>query len=297
MKILVTGAAGFIASHLVHTLIAKGHTVYGVDNMSNGKFKNIEGCFSSGNFVFLEDDFTKALGQIDYVDVVVHLAAVGSVPRSIAHPDITFDNNVNKFHQLLCSMKGFSCKRLIYASSSSVTGGGSSEILYSPKSPYALSKLVNEWYVNQFSMHYGLECTGLRFFNVYGKNQRADSPYSAVIPKILCGDPIKIHAPGTQSRDFTYVKDVCSAIETVMHTKATGIYDVGYGDSRSLYELIQVLKRLMPERKFEFEMIPARPGDVLESKSFNQPLKELGWRPLYSLEQGLNDMLYGGDEK
>lgn len=285
MKILLTGAAGFIGSHLASTLLKEGHTVFGVDNLSNGRFENVVSLFSSGCFVFIEDDFTDALDQIEHVDAVVHLAAVGSVPRSIATPELTFDHNVAKFHKLLVAMKNSSCRRLVYASSSSVSG---------MKSPYAVSKLINELYVEQFSTHYGLECTGLRFFNVYGARQRADSPYAAVIPKLLSGDPIKIHAPGTQARDFTYVKDVCTAVVTALNTGATGVFDVGYGESRNLYELIETLRHLMPERRFDFEIVEPRPGDVMESKSKNQPLKDKGWTPLYNLEAGLNDMLYGG---
>lgn len=287
MKILVTGAAGFIGSHLVHALLGQDHTVFGVDNLSNGRFENIAGFFKSGNFVFIEDDFTNIFTELDHMDAVIHLAAVGSVPRSIQEPHVTFEHNVAKFHALLVAMLKTQCKRLVYASSSSVYGN---------KSPYALSKKTNEAYAEQFTNHFGLQCTGLRFFNVYGKNQRPDSPYAALIPKILSGDPIRIHAPGTQSRDFTYVEDVCSAVLTVLETRSPGVYDVGYGESRNIYELLEILKRLLPERRFDFEIIEPRAGDVLESKSNNFDLKQLGWKPLFNLEAGLKDMLYGSDK-
>ncbi len=293
-KVLVTGVSGFIGSHLAHALLANGHTVYGVDNLSNGKFSNIEGCFNSGDFVFVEDDFTKILPQIDNVDIVIHLAAVGSVPRSIAQPELTFEHNVHKFHQLLVSLKESNCRRLIYASSSSVLGGGNKP---NPLSPYALSKFTNELYAQQFFDTFGIHSTGLRFFNVYGARQRADSPYAAVIPKMIHDEEIKINAPGTQSRDFTYVKDVVSAILSVMELRHQGpenVFDVGFGESRNLYELLGVLKRLLPERKFNYELIEARAGDVMHSLCNNTPLKEAtGWRPKYDLETGLSDMLYG----
>lgn len=298
MKILLTGVAGFISSHLAHELLSRGHIVYGIDNMSNGKFSNIERCFNSGNFVFLEEDFTKLLDQIEYVDQVIHLAAVGSVPRSVANPEVTFEHNVIKFHQLLCSMKDSSCKKLIYASSSSVLGGGKDP---NPLSPYALSKFTNELYAKQFAHTYGLHTVGMRFFNVYGKNQREDSPYAAVIPRMLHDAKIKINAPGTQSRDFTYIKDVVSAIIAVMesrHIGPTETFDVGFGESRNLYELLNILKRLLPERRFDFEIVDARPGDVHTSLCDNSPLRTAtGWAPQYDLETGLNDMLYGEGNK
>lgn len=293
MKILVTGSAGFIGSHITHRLLTEGHQVFGVDNLSNGKFENIDKAFGSGNFVFLEQDFVEALPQLNDFEAVIHLAALGSVPRSIENPGATFSENVSKFHQLLCAMKDSTCKRLIYASSSSVLGGTS---VANPRSPYAVSKYMNELYAEQFSAYYGIQTIGLRFFNVYGPNQRHDSPYAAVIPRLLFDDHIKIHAPGTQSRAFTYVKDVVSAIMAVLNGPPINskVYNVGHHESRNLYELVNVLRRLLPERKFDFEVIAERPGDVLVSLCDNSELKkDTGWSPAFDLEQGLTDMLFG----
>lgn len=296
-KYLVTGAAGFIGSHLVDRLVKDGHQVYGVDNLSNGQFANMKDAFSCGNFVFLEDDFVNCLDQVDEVDAVFHLAAVGSVPRSIETPEVTFNNNVEKFHELLCFMRYSKCKRLIYASSSSVLGGGSSQP--NPLSPYALSKWMNELYADQYSKHFGINSTGLRFFNVYGPRQRHDSPYAAVIPRLINDENIKLHAPGTQSRDFTYVKDVVDALVSVQgmkgFQKSCGkVYNVGCGDSRNLFEVVETLRRLLPERKWDVEIIDPRPGDVLFSCCDNRALiEDTGWRPKFSLEEGLKDMIYG----
>lgn len=294
MKLLVNGAAGFIGSHLVDRLVLDGHQVYGIDDMSNGVFSNMSTAFKCGNFVFLEDDFTNALDQISEVDAVFHLAATGSVPRSIDKPDVTFRNNVEKFHDLLCYMRHAKCKRLIYASSSSVLGGGSKDA--NPQSPYALSKQLNELYAAQFKKHYGVQPTGMRFYNVYGPRQRADITYAALIPKLLQGDTIRLHAPGTQSRDFTYVKDVVDALIRVLERPNlnSDVYNVGYGESRNLFEVVETLRRLLPERKFDIEIIESRPGDVLFSYCDNRPLKQdTGWQPQFSLEEGLQDMIYG----
>lgn len=294
MKLLVTGCAGFIGSHLVDRLVQDGHQVFGVDNMSNGLFANMKDAFNCGNFVFLESDFVEALAQVQDIDAIFHLAAVGSVPRSIDDPYTTFRHNVKSFHDLLCWMKTNGCRRLIYASSSSVFGGGSQGV-FNPQSPYALSKMIDELYADQFTRHYGIVTTGLRFFNVYGRRQRADSPYAAVIPRILADDKVRLHAPGRQSRDFTYVKDVVEALVRVLELHPPlPSYNVGYGESRNLFELVEILRRLLPERKFEIEIIDPRPGDVLFSYCDNRQLKlDTGWEPRFSLEEGLADMLHG----
>lgn len=293
MKFLVTGAAGFIGSHLVDRLLLDEHQVIGVDNMSNGNFDNIAGAFKCGNFVFLEDDFVNALDQVEDVDCVFHLAATGSVPRSLDNPALTFKNNLEKFHDLLCFLRNSSCRHMVYASSSSVYGGGS--LGPNPQSPYALSKWANELYAAQFRKHFKLNLTGLRFFNVYGPRQRHDSPYAAVIPRFIHDEQVKINAPGRQSRDFTYVKDVVEAL--VMATKTTlpnPVYDIGFGQSRSLFELVDILRRLLPDRKWEIEITDPRPGDVLFSNCTNQSFtNDTGWVPKYSLEEGLKDMIHG----
>ncbi len=293
MKLLVTGCAGFIGSHLCDRLVKDGHQVFGVDNMANGSFANIQALFSCGNFVFLEDDFVNAFDQVDQVDAVFHLAATGSVPRSIENPALTFKNNVEKFHDLLCFMRTTTSRRLIYASSSSVYGGGSQGP--NPQSPYALSKWIDELYAEQFRKHYGVISTGLRFYNVYGPRQRHDSPYAAVIPRIINDPKVKLHAPGRQSRDFTYVKDVVDAMIRVFENPPPlPVYDVGFGESRSLFEVVEAVRRLLPERKFEIEIIDPRPGDVLFSYCDSRPLrKDTGWDPKFSLEDGLKDMIHG----
>lgn len=292
MKILITGAAGFIGSHTVDKLLASGHSVTGIDNMSNGKFSNIEAALKNNRFSFIEGDVSHIFNDLDQFDLVVHLAALGSVPRSTEHPQATFEHNVVKFHQLLCALRSSHCNRLIYASSSSVLGGAFSPL---PQSNYAVSKYVNELYAEQFSKFYKLQLIGLRFFNVYGPRQRSDSPYSAVIPKLLNDPKIYIHRPGTQSRDFTYVKDVTQAIDRLAYRGDLNskVYDLGYGQARGLYELIDALRRLLPERVFQYTMLPPRPGDVLFSQAVNTPLKtDTGWTPEFDLEAGLSDMLF-----
>lgn len=293
MKILVTGAAGFIGAHTVDRLLKAGHKVTGIDDMSNGRFENLESALEQKNFSFIESDVSYLTNDLDHFDLVVHLAATGSVPRSIEYPQLTFKNNVEKFHELLCGLRASNCRRLIYASSSSVLGGTFAPL---PQSNYAVSKYINELYAEQFSKHYKLQCIGLRFFNVYGPRQRHDSPYSAVIPRLIHDPKIFIHRPGTQTRDFTYVKDVTKAIEllALRGDLDSKVYDLGYGHSRNLYEVIDVLRRLLPERLFQYVMLPPRPGDVPFSQSVNRQLKEdTGWYPEFDLETGLNDMLFG----
>jgi UDP-N-acetylglucosamine 4-epimerase len=291
MKILVTGAAGFIGSHLVDRLLREGHQVYGVDDLSNGRIENLAKAMEDKSFVFIEDKFSACIDQIWETDLVFHLAATGSVPRSIDFPHLTFDNNVQGFHDLLLALRVSPQKRIVYASSSSVYGGGSQHP--NPQSPYALSKLANELYAAQYSKQYGIHATGLRFFNVYGPRQRADTEYSAFIPRVLNGEVIKINSPGTQRRDFTYVSDVVDALMLSMNDpERCAVYDVGYGEPRGIMDVVECLRRMLPERTFNIEIIERRPGDVLFSRCDNAKIKtKLGWTPRYSLEDGLKEML------
>ena len=230
MNILVTGAAGFIGSNLSESLIQKNHQVSGIDNFLTGKFENLSNIINSNKFKFIEGDitdFNTCLEITKNIDVVIHQAALGSVPRSIKTPLDTNQNNVNGFLNMIESSRLNNIEKFIYASSSSVYGDSESlpkiqSLIGKPLSPYAVTKYVNELYAEVYFKTYGLKTIGLRYFNVFGKHQDPNGQYAAVIPKFiksfLGGNSPTINGDGSYSRDFTYIKNVIKmnhlAIET-----------------------------------------------------------------------------------
>lgn len=274
MKILVTGCFGFIGSNLITHLLNNGHEVVGFDNLVNPSIKPTDRIKSKvgknwQNFRFYQVDIRefntmKSLAVNERPEYLVHLAALGSVPRSFQNPSEVMDVNVKGFTNVMMLSTMLECKRIVFASSSSVYGDSNTrheESVGNPLSPYALSKRQNEQFAEVWCKNLKLSYTGLRFFNVYGEGQLVDSPYSAVIPRFINQSEITIFGDGSTVRDFTHVDDVCEAIELALTSKENNqIYNVCTGNGTTLKKLAQ----LCGNNK-EIKHIESRPMDIKES--------------------------------
>ncbi len=260
MTILVTGALGFIGSNLTINLLQQGHKVIGFDNFANISINPTDRIKAQAgknweNFKFYRcdvRDLTQMLSICanESIDAIVHLAAIGSVPRSFDSPIATVHTNEMGFVSVCELAMNLNVKRLVFASSSSVYGDSNSQIRKEgeegrPLSPYALSKLMNEAFANIWLRAAGINFVGLRFFNVYGPGQLPDSVYSAVIPKFINEKNPQVYGDGKTIRDFTYVGDVCLAIRAALIATQTksAIVNVGTGIGTSLNHLLDLLQK------------------------------------------------------
>lgn len=316
---LVTGVAGFIGSNLAEALLKLNQKVISLDNFATGHRYNLEHIKNSvtsdewENFTFIEGDITDYDTCIEItkgVDVVLHQAALGSVPRSIDNPVVSNNANVTGFLNMLTAAKDNGVERFVYASSSSVYGD-SQEL---PKvesrtgnllSPYAITKAVNELYMGVFYKVYGFESIGLRYFNVFGKRQDPNGAYAAVMPKwigqILNGEDVYINGDGETSRDFTYIDNVVQAnIMAGMTTNPDAFakaYNTAAGGRETLNNLYRAIANGLKERLPELEIKEPiyrdfRPGDIRHSNANIDQAKELlGYEPTHTLEEGLKESL------
>lgn len=307
--ILVTGGAGFIGSNIIEYLLKKNNRITCLDNFTTGKRENIENFLSNPHFKFIEGDITN-LNDCDLacqgVDIILHQAALGSVPRSIENPLKTNDININGFLNILWSAKKNNIKRIVYAASSS-TYGDSKKLpkieneIGSPLSPYAVTKYVNELYAGVFSNLYGLELIGLRYFNVFGRKQDPNGAYAAAIPKFIKAfinhDSPIIHGDGSQSRDFTYIDNVIQANElaatTTNKNALNQVYNVACGEQSFLNDLVEELKSLLSEfdseiKNVEIQYGSERIGDIKHSLASIKKAEEfLQYQPSHNVKQGL----------
>lgn len=305
-RFLVTGGGGFIGSNLVEELLRRGYRVRVLDNFSTGKIENIEEFLNNENFQLVEGDIRdleKCRECCEGIDFVLHQAAWGSVPRSIKEPLLYEDINIKGTLNVFKAALDNKVKRVVYASSSSVYGN--STII--PKkegeeggvlSPYALTKRVNEEYGRLFYELYGLETIGLRYFNVFGKNQDAHSSYAAVIPKFITAlwkneSPI-IYGHGNQYRDFTAVENVIQANikATIAPSSACGkAFNIACGYEISINELLKSISLIM-DKPFNPIYEAERQGDVLYSKGdIHKALKYIGYEPLVDVSTGLKSTI------
>lgn len=296
---LVTGGMGFIGSHLVRSLVARGDQVRVLDNLSTGKARNLEGLSHRIEFIQgdLRDEAVVAQA-VDGIEVVFHEAALASVPRSVAFPLDSHAHCVTGTLVLLNAARQAKVRRVVYAGSSSAYGNlpfsSKRECDFpTPLSPYAAAKLAGEFYCQAFFQTYGLETVCLRYFNVFGPRQDPSSPYSAVIPlfiaKLIQGDRPIIFGDGFQSRDFTYVENVVDAnLKAAVAPGAAGMtFNVGTGRSVSLLDVLEHLQRML-RTNIPPQMEPPRIGDVRDSLAdISRAEKVLGYSPQVGLEEGL----------
>jgi UDP-glucose 4-epimerase len=282
MRVLITGGAGFVGSNLVEGALKAGWRVTVLDNLSTGHAANLDGF----DVRFLNGSVTcpaNVEAALDGVNVVVHLAALGSVPRSLANPMATHEANATGTLTVLECARRARVEQVIYSSSSSVYGSnpalpkGEREWVR-PMSPYAVSKLAAEQYVLAYQQSFGLRTLAFRFFNVYGPRQRAGHSYAAVIPvfldALLRGEPLPVNGDGTNSRDFTFVGTVCDVLLAAMSRQVTHPEPVNlaFGTNSTLVELIKLIEDvsgLAPQIEYR----DPRPGDVPHSQADNAVLR------------------------
>jgi nucleoside-diphosphate-sugar epimerase len=299
-KVVVTGGAGFIGSHIVEELVKTGeYEVIAIDDLSTGNKKNLTPFLKK--ITFVEGSILDmALLQKAFKDVeyVFHQAALPSVPKSIEQPIETNMANVQGMLNVLVAAKERGVKRVVYASSSSVYGD--SPVLpkvetmpYNPLSPYAAQKMMNEYYGKLFHKLFGLETVGLRYFNVFGPRQSPESKYAAVIPlfikKILQNESPVINGDGSTTRDFTYVKNVVQAnLRAALAKNVAGeVFNIALGDSVSLNELVTKINSEL-KMKVKPQYIAKRQGDIDHSKAdITKAVTKLQFKPEYSFDAGL----------
>ncbi|MCQ8893256.1 MAG: SDR family oxidoreductase [Methanolinea sp.] len=303
MNYVVTGGAGFIGSHIIEYLVDHGHDVTVVDNLFSGKKENIRHLLDHPRFHFVQGSITDS-GLLDdtfrNADGIFHQAAIPSVPRSIRDPVATNEVNVNGTLAVLMVAKKCGVRKVVYASSSSVYGDTPTlpkveTMTPHPKSPYAVSKLAGEYYCRVFSEVYGLKTVALRYFNVFGPRQDPESQYAAVIPRfitrVLAGQPPIIYGDGTQTRDFTYVKDVVQANVKAMESTADGVFNVAYNQRISILSLVDIIAEetgMKVSPVFE----PPRPGDIHDSQAdITAAQKAFGYAPDYTVRSGLKETI------
>lgn len=324
MKILITGGAGFIGSNLCEHFVRKGYDVTCLDNLSTGFMHNIEPLKAHQNFHFIEGDIRSldtCREAVKGCEVVLHEAALGSVPRSINDPINTNANNIDGFLNMLVAARDEGVKRFVYAASSS-TYGDSKELpkiehnIGRPLSPYAITKFVNELYATVFSSLYGLDAIGLRYFNVFGRRQDPNGSYAAVIPlwvkALIHHESPFINGDGSYSRDFTYIDNVIQANELAatlpketiaersslynMNLPANApldmVFNVAYGGNTTLLELFECLRVNLAKYDAEIAKIEPtfrsnRPGDIPHSQaSILKAQKVLGYQPKFDARSG-----------
>ena len=299
MNYLVTGGAGFIGSNICRTLVRQGFSVRVVDNLLTGKKSNLADILNKIDFI--EGDIGNrdvAKKAVDGMDVVLHQAALPSVPLSVDNPQDTHRHCVDATFTLLVAARDAKIKRFVYAASSSAYGDSPTlpkveTMLPNPLSPYAAAKLFGEYYCSVFSTVYGLETISLRYFNVFGPYQNPASQYAAAIPafvtKIMADTPPTIYGDGEQSRDFTYVDNVVHAnLLAAKAPKTAGqAINIACGDCITINDIIRQINRILG-KDIQPKYVPPRLGDVRHSLASIEKAKELiGFQPAVSFKDGL----------
>ncbi|TYB79037.1 SDR family oxidoreductase [Bizionia myxarmorum] len=320
-KVLVTGGAGFIGSNLCEALLQIGANVTCLDNFATGHHHNITPFLENKNFTLIEGDIRNletCNNACANQDFVLHQAALGSVPRSIADPITTNDVNVGGFLNMLVAARDNNVQRFIYAASSSTYGDSEAlpkveDTIGKPLSPYAITKYVNELYAENFFTTYGLNTIGLRYFNVFGRRQDPNGAYAAVIPLFVKQfmkheNPI-INGDGTYSRDFTYIDNVVQmnlrAITTENKAALNQVYNTAVGDRTNLVQLTDLLKKHLSKHDSKIADVnivhgPNRQGDIPHSLASVEKAKRLlDYQPSHTIDTGIQEAVewYWGNLK
>lgn len=297
MKVVVTGGAGFIGSHIVERWVDEGAEVHIIDNLRSGFRKNIQEFssiyFHKGSITDKELVFN-VLRETDYVH---HLAAMVSVPESVENPSECVDININGLLNILSASNKYGIKKVVFSSSAAVYGDlpGLPKKIDSPvfpKSPYGITKLDGEFYLNMFSEQYGLNTVSLRYFNVFGSKQNPLSQYAAAVPifieRALKNVPIVIYGDGDQTRDFIYVKDVVEAnFIAATNKNVNGVFNIAFGEKITINDLAKKIISLTSS-KSEIIYEKERKGDIKHSfAAIKETEEHLGFFPKHSLEEGL----------
>ncbi|MCE5345949.1 MAG: SDR family oxidoreductase [Bacteroidales bacterium] len=317
-KVLVTGGAGFIGSNLCEDLLKHDNYVVCLDNFSTGHFHNIKSFIDNKNFRLIVGDIrnlSDCKKAVEGVDIVLHEAALGSVPRSINDPVTTNEVNVCGFLNMLVAVRDAKVKRMVYAASSSTYGDSENlpkveDIIGKPLSPYAVTKYTDELYAHVFALNYGLDTVGLRYFNVYGRRQDPNGAYAAVIPKftmlLMQHQSPLINGDGTNSRDFTYIDNVIQMNHLAdgwqrtdpvsgLLSPVSAIFNTAVGERNDLNMMVKYLKQYLSEydpeiANIEIKYGPNRKGDIPHSlASIKKAETVLGYKPSHNLEKGLKE--------
>jgi UDP-glucose 4-epimerase len=302
MKILITGGAGFIGSHLAEHLLAAGNDVRVLDNLSTGKRENLP---AHPQLEFVQGDIRdkRLVSESAHgMDAIVHLAAVASVQASVDDPTGTHETNFDGTLYLLEAARQQNIRRFLYASSAAVYGDNTrlplvEEEILNPLSPYAADKLAGEYYLRFYHAKFGIETTAFRFFNIFGPRQDPSSPYSGVISifieRVNRGEPVTVFGDGRQTRDFVYVGDLVKLLAQALSGRQTAgqVINVGRGKQCSLLELLAALEKLTG-KPVERRFAAARLGDIVHScADISRLVHLLGQAPQTDIATGLGEIL------
>ncbi|MBA7527725.1 UDP-N-acetylglucosamine 4-epimerase [subsurface metagenome] len=307
-KVIVTGGAGFIGSHLSEELARRDYHVVILDDLSTGKIENVELLLKKKNVEFIQGSVTdlpllRKLFRGAYY--VFHQAAIVSLPRSIENPQVCHEANTSGTLNMLLAARDRNVKKVVYASSSSVYGDTPTlpkreNMLPNPQSPYAVTKVAGEYYCSVFQQVYALPTVCLRYFNVYGPRQDPNSQYAAVIPRFIKrsreGNPPIIFGDGEQTRDFTFVKDTVEANTLAVESDACGVFNISRGESITINRLAKLIIELVGNEVEPIYQDP-RPGDIRHSLADISKAKTFGYEPMYGLKDGLAETLRWFDDR
>ena len=316
---LITGVAGFIGSNLLEALLKLNQKVVGLDNFSNGyrhnldQVKELVGPDAWRNFTFIEGDIRNlqdCVKACEGADYVLHEAAIGSVPRSIADPILSNENNISGFLNMLVAARDAKVKRFVYAASSSTYGDHPDlpkieSAIGNPLSPYAVTKYVNELYADVFARCYGMQSIGLRYFNVFGPRQDPNGAYAAVIPQwiaaLIKDQTLRINGDGETTRDFCFIDNVVQAnllaVIAERPEAANQVYNVALNERTSLNQLYQMMRALLVDsfphiQKHQPQYASFRDGDVRHSQAdISKAAKLLGFEPTHRIDEGLKQAM------
>jgi UDP-glucose 4-epimerase len=304
-RVVITGGAGFVGSHITEKLANQGYQITILDDISTGKMANIEVLLGRPNVEFVQGsitDITLLQRIFRGAYYVFHQAAIPSVPRSIENPQASHDVNVTGTLNVLLAARDNSVKKVVYASSSSVYGDTPKlpkveDMIPGPQSPYAVTKLAGEYYCRVFHEVYGLPIISLRYFNVYGPRQDPNSQYAAVIPRfiesVLRKNPPVIFGDGEQTRDFTFVGDVVEANILAAESNVNGIVNIGSGAGITINQIAELIIKLVQGSGIKPSHVESRPGDVMHSLADIAKARRFGYKPRYNLNEGLKETVRG----